>query len=434
MLARSFLAGEAAVESIVARCAKTLGRRWRWLQPLARRYLDSFGEVRAPRGQRVVAFLLADPGFCRAYGKYRKEIRVAEWLSDAPPRMEPVPAAQLWQIPPIASLAELADFLNLTYGELEWFADLKGLNSRGGDGKLGHYRTRVLAKLAGNIRLIEAPKPKLKELQRTILSEILNFVPIHPAAHGFVRGRSIQTFAAPHVGRRVVLKMDLQGFFPSITAGRIRAFFRSAGYPEAVADRLAGICTHADPGSIWRGPGSRFDPVLLQHARELYKRPHLPQGAPTSPALANICMYHADCRLTGLAKSVGAEYTRYADDLAFSRNERLERSVEVFAARAAAILTEEGFAVHHRKTRVMRQGVRQYLAGLVTNERVNIVRADFDRLKAILTNCVRFGEESQNREAHPSFRAHLEGRVGFVESVNPAKGARLRRIFDQILW
>jgi len=102
--------------------------------------------------------------------------------------------------------------------------------------------------------------------------------------------------------------------------------------------------------------------------------------------------------------------------------------------RVAAILMEEGFNVHHRKTRVMRQGVRQHLAGLVTNEKLNVVRADFDKLKAILTNCVRHGAESQNREGHPAFRQHLDGRIGFVEMVNWAKGARLRRIFEQIEW
>ena len=82
----------------------------------------------------------------------------------------------------------------------------------------------------------------------------------------------------------------------------------------------------------------------------------------------------------------------------------------------------------------MRQGVRQYLAGLVANRRTNVIRADFDRLKATLTNCVRLGPEGQNRESHPRFRAHLEGRVGFVEMINPARGERLRRIFEQIQW
>jgi len=93
----------------------------------------------------------------------------------------------------------------------------------------------------------------------------------------------------------------------------------------------------------------------------------------------------------------------------------------------------QGFRVNHRKTRIIRQGVRQRLAGLTANQRVNVIRADFDRQKATLTNCA-LGAASQNHEGHPLFREHLEGRVGFVESINAAKGARLRRIFEKIDW
>ncbi len=82
----------------------------------------------------------------------------------------------------------------------------------------------------------------------------------------------------------------------------------------------------------------------------------------------------------------------------------------------------------------MRQGVRQHLAGLVANQRVNVMRVDFDRLKATLTNCVRQGQDSQNRNAHTNFRSHLDGRVGFVEMINPAKGERLRSLFERIEW
>ncbi len=122
-------------------------------------------------------------------------------------------------------------------------------------------------------------------------------------------------------------------------------------------------------------------------------------------------------------------------DLAFSSNDaQFERRIETFSIHVAAILTEEGFTVHFRKTRVMCQGVQQYLAGLVTNQRVNVIRADFDRLKATLTNCVRFGPEGQNRVAHPDFRSHLEGRVGFEEMINAQRGERLRQIFEQIRW
>src|SRR5262249_4510878 len=135
-----------------------------------------------------------------------------------------------------------------------------------------------------------------------------------------------------------------------------------------------------------------------------------------------------------LAKSAGAEYTRYADDLAFSGGEKFERCAKRFSTHVSAILHEEGFAVHHRKTRIMRRGVRQHLAGLGVNQRVNVMRADFDRLKATLTNCVRMGPESQNRDEHPAFRSHLDGRVGFVEMINPDKGKRLRGLFERIVW
>ena len=86
------------------------------------------------------------------------------------------------------------------------------------------------------------------------------------------------------------------------------------------------------------------------------------------------------------------------------------------------------------ETRIMRQGVRQHLAGIVINQHVNVRRADFDRLKAILTNCVRLGPGTQNRDAHPEFRLHLEGKLAFVEMLNPSKAKRLRAIFEQIQW
>lgn len=348
--------------------------------------------------------------------------------------MQPVAAVKRWEIPKIESAMALAEWLGVDIGYLEWFADLKGLGYKTDRPKLQHYYYRILAKDLGNIRLIEAPKQALKKLQQRILSDILDRVPAHPATHGFVKGRSIKTFVAPHVGQRVILRMDVKNFFPSFRAARIRAFFRTLGYPESVTDLFGGICTSATPRHVWRDIRAASKPILFWETRAMYARPHLPQGAPTSPALANLCTYRLDCRLAGLAASVGARYTRYADDLAFSGDEAFELRVERFSTDVAAILREEDFAVHHRKTRIMRQGVRQRLAGLVINERANIHRSDFDQLKAILTNCIRNGPETQNRDDHPQFRLHLEGRISFAEMINPAKGKRLRRIFELINW
>lgn len=411
-----------------------LGRNWRWLRPLAQRYLKSFSGKPRPRHRDVEQFLLHDPGMKRAWSKYQHELQVHQWLAE-PQQMHPVAAAVGWSIPVIESPGALADWLEVTSSQLRWFADLKGLSYKNNQPRLSHYHYRVLEKQSGGLRLIEAPKPRLKAMQRRILAQILEQVPPHPAAHGFVKGRSIKTFVAPHVGQRVVLRMDLHDFFPSFGAARIEGVFRTLGYPETVAGLLGGICTNMAPRGVWKQAGAGTNKVQLREAHSVYARPHLPQGAPTSPALANICTYRLDCRLAGLAKAVGAEYTRYADDLAFSSNDaQFERRVETFSIHVAAILMEEGFSVHFRKTRIMRQGVRQYLAGLVTNQRTNVIRADFDRLKATLTNCVRLGPESQNRMAHPQFRSHLEGRVGFVEMINVPRGERLRRMFEQIRW
>ena len=435
MIARSFLAGEPSLEQILSRAGLMLGRDWPWLRPLARRYLAAFSGQTRPRQHDVVRFFWRDDNFREEYVKDLYRVRAAG-CSPTPERMQPVEAAAGWDIPVIESAGELARWFWIEVGELEWFADLKGWERRKNLPRLRHYDYRLLQKLSGRVRLIEAPKPLLKELQQQILHRILDKIPSHRAAHGFLKGRSIKTFVAPHAGQRVVLRMDLQDFFPSIIGARIQALFRTMGYPEPVADLLGGLCTNAAPRDVWSlpRPPLEFDRASLQEAQALYSRIHLPQGAPTSPALANLCAYRADCRLSGLAKSVGAQYTRYADDLAFSGGEPFDRCVERFSIHVAAILHEEGFAVHHRKTRIMRQGVRQHLAGLIANERVNVRRSDFDRLKAILTNCVRHGPEPQNRQAHPDYRSHLEGRVAFVEMINPAKGQRLRRIFEQIRW
>ncbi len=433
VLARSFLAGEPELEQVVERASQMLGRRWGWVRQLGARYLESVAGKTRPRHRDVVQFILQDAGFRRAYEKHARELSVEHWLVP-PQQMQPIAAAQMWGVPAIESVSALADWLWLEYGDLYWFADLKELGYRTVSSRLRHYHYRVLPKNSGSVRLIEAPKRRLKKLQREILAGILEKIPPHVAAHGFVKGRSIQTFAAPHVGRRVVLRMDLRDFFTSVGGARVQTIFRALGYPEPVADLLGGICTNAVPRDFWQGAEAGIDPGQLAESRVWYARPHLPQGAPTSPLLANVCAFRLDCRLAGLANAARAAYTRYADDLAFSGDDPFEKVAERFATSVAAVVLEEGLRMNHRKTRLMRQGVRQHLAGLVLNEHVNVMRADFDRLKATLTNCLRLGPASQNREAHTEFRSHLEGRVAFIEAINPAKAVRLRRIFDQIEW
>ena len=261
--------------------------------------------------------------------------------------------------------------------------------------------------------MIERPKQRLKEIQRWILRELLFWIPVHDAAHGFVRGRSAHTHAAPHVGRHVVVRLDLEDFFAAVTAGRVYGIFRTAGYPEAVAHTLTGLCTNVVPDSESVAGHFRL-------ARRL-ATPHLPQGAPTSPALANLAAFRLDSRLSALAAHLGATYTRYADDLVLSADHHLR------LPDLAAIAADEGFRLNARKTRIMGRGGRQTVTGIVVNQRPNVARADYDELKAILHRARLDGPG----ELDP---ARLLGRIAWVGSLNPRRGEKLRAGFDAIRW
>ncbi|HSG69580.1 MAG TPA: reverse transcriptase family protein [Planctomycetaceae bacterium] len=430
-LAEVFAAGSFDADDLVERGTRLFTRHSEWLKPLAQRVADAYSTGTRPRRITIEKFLLADRGFARACQKH--DLRFSDEVVGSF-TMSPVDSARAWDVHPINSSGELASWLGLTIGELDWFADRKRLGYKQHRPKLSHYRYRTLMKKFGQVRLIEAPKPRLKAIQHRILTEILDAVPPHPSAHGFRRGRSIVSFAEPHVGKRVVIKLDLQDFFPTIPVAQVQALFRTIGYPETVADLLAGLCINSTPVEVWSEDRSSSLDDHFHPPVRMYAQPHLPQGAPTSPALANLCAYRLDCRLTGLANAVDAIYTRYADDLAFSGDGYLELVARRFPIHASSIAMEEGFRVHHRKTRIMRQGVRQSIAGVVVNQSTNVRRADYDRLKATLTNCIRHGAESQNRNDYENFRSHLEGRISFVEMLNPAKGRRLRSLWEQIEW
>lgn len=275
---------------------------------------------------------------------------------------------------------------------------------------------------------MEVPKLRLRDIQRQILRGLLDPIPVHRAAHGFRTGKSCRTYVEPHIGRTVVLHMDLREFFISIPAVRIHALFTTLGYPQAVAQTLTGLCTNAVPLMVAKvGAASWLDTKRLGV-------PHLPQGAPTSPALANLCALHLDRRLEGLAKALGGNYTRYADDLAISGGESLRRQAAKLPLQVAQIASEEGFSINHRKTRVMHRSHRQILTGIVVNERLNVRSSEFDLLKATLVNCTRHGPSSQNRADSSDFRAHLAGRIAHVASLNLERGSRLQALFNQIDW
>jgi hypothetical protein len=427
-LASAFLAGPWTLRSMVGRGKQACPDRRVRIIKIVRHVLARFGTEAAPSLEKLLEYLGNDP----VLSAIAAHLDLGRHYS-VPTTMAPQgEAARTWSVPPLASITQLASWLGVLAGHLDWFADLGGWCVDAPNPKLRHYVCRWQPRRRGRFRLIESPKPKLKNLQRRILHDVLDQIPPHPAAHGFRRGRSICSYAAPHAGQRIVLRFDLRDFFSAIRASRIHAFFRTAGYPREVARLLTGLCTSRVPADVWEHrPDARDSDAKLG---EQLRIRHLPQGAPTSPALANLCARRLDARLHGLAQSVQAVYTRYADDLAFSGGKALERGARRFQVAVAVIAAEEGFDLHFQKSRFMRRAVCQQLAGIVVNERPNIRRTLYDELKAILTNCIRHGHSSQNRAGHADFRSHLLGRIGHVRMIHPQRGDRLRDLFDRIVW
>ncbi len=350
----------------------------------------------------------------------------------SPAKMAPLETFKDLALPHLATPADLAAWLNVPLQRLPWFADLAGRLAQHPDGALQHYSFSWQPKRRGAPRLIEAPKPELKRLQRKILREILDPVPLHDAALGFRKGHSCLDHAQRHAGEQVVVAVDLKDFFLSVPLARVHGIFRCLGYPWAVARLLTGLCCTVTPRQVFAQlpQGQQPEPST----KDLCHGLHLPQGAPTSPALANLCAWRLDRRLSGLARHLDAGYSRYADDIAFSGDEDLARRQRALLASITAIAAEEHFRLNPGKTRVMRHGQRQVITGLIVNRHLNLPRGQFDALKATLHNCRRFGPRDQNRDGHPDFRRHLDGRVTWMENVNPGRGEKLRQIFDQIVW
>jgi RNA-directed DNA polymerase len=232
------------------------------------------------------------------------------------------------------------------------------------------------------------------------------------------------------------VRLDLEDFFASVTAGRVFGLWRTAGYPEPVAHALTALTTNAVPLDVRRRAPAPSDARRDAHRRMLRRlaAAHLPAGAPTSPAVASLAAYGLDRRLAGLARSVGAVYTRYADDLVFSGGTALSRAAPGLARRVHAITRAEGFRVNPAKTRIMRAGQRQVVGGLVVNDRPRVPRSDYDALRARLHDAAVHGPAAANRDRHPDFRAHLLGAIAWAATGDPTRADRLRALFDGIDW
>ncbi len=325
-------------------------------------------------------------------------------------------------LPKLDTIEQLAQTMGVALRALRFLAYNRRTST------VSHYRRFLLAKKTGGHRLISAPMPRLKRAQTWVLTNILDKVALHDAAHGFRHGRSIVSNARPHVRADVVINLDLKDFFPSVSMPRVKGVFKQLGYSESVATALALVCTEPE-----------IDEVALDGVTYFVARGerHLPQGSPASPAVTNLLCRRLDRRLQGLADALGFVYTRYADDLTFSARGDAAGSVNVGKVLRAVhdIVTHEGFTVHPDKTRVMRRGRQQEVTGVVVNDRPSVDRATIRKCRATLFQIEKDGPAGKRSGTGRDLLASVHGYACFVAQVDPQRAAPLlaqvRRIFEK---
>lgn len=322
-------------------------------------------------------------------------------------------------VPPLRNLAALRELLGIkSPNQLGYFLLASDSND-------GPYTTYTIPKRDGSERTICAPKKQLKWVQRQILRHILVKVAPHPAAHGFVGGRSTVSNASHHVGAELIVKFDLKDFFPTMHYFRVMGLFASIGYPvgdckfgtadesNQIAPVLARLCCYTPKPDRWASAT-------------------LPQGAPTSPAISNLVCRRLDARLDGLAKRNGGVYTRYADDLTFSFRTAEGLNLGRFRWWVDQVCHQEGFTVHQDKFRVIRDSQRQVVTGIVVNEALRIPREKRRLYRAMLRNCEKNGVDAEAR-GNPRFRHYLRGFAAYLNMVQPKEGAALLRRVNELL-
>lgn len=324
-------------------------------------------------------------------------------------------------LPAWQTAADIARAMQVSVGTLRHLAYAREVST------INHYHRFSIAKKSGGVRIISAPQAKLKAAQRFILDELLTKFPLSNAAHGFAAGRSIVSNAAPHVGAAILLNVDLRDFFPTVTYRRVKGLFRAIGYNEEVAIVLALLCTEPEITE------TQLDGVTYFVARGERK---LPQGAPTSPAISNALCRRLDARLGGWCAKHGFTFTRYADDLTLSTHDRNANVGEALAV-VRRLVAAEGFVVHPDKVRVVRQGGRQEVTGVVVNQKLSVPRDELRRFRALLFQLEHDGPAGKSwhgvgADGTGDVVQSARGYASYVHMVDPAKGAPLLARLDAL--
>lgn len=313
--------------------------------------------------------------------------------------------ARVRGLPPVVTLGHLAHLTGVPYRSLRRVVERRGV---------AYQPVHLPGKADRGPRKLLVPEPELMAVQRWLLHELLDRLPVHRDAFAYVKGRSVADCARRHLGAQWLIKIDISDFFGSVGERRVHQVFRAQGYQPLVAYELSRLCT-------WDDRRDEVDPVRKDRYPKIAAYQGgwggaLPQGAPTSGVLANLVVRAMDERLSGIAARCGLVYTRYSDDMVFSAGTPFNRPAAVSALRELSHAVQAyRFTVNARKTRIVPPGARRSVLGLLVDGDTLRLTPDFKaRVLGHLYGIEKFGLRAHQQ--HRDF-ASLAGLVHHVDGL-----------------
>lgn len=268
------------------------------------------------------------------------------------------------------------------------------------------YEYKEIPKKNG-YRILSIPHHNLKTIQKWMLENLISKIQVSPNSRGFIKNTSLYDNAIKHIGKDVVITLDIKDFYPSIKKANIYRIFRGLGYTQEISKTFTDL-TMTNSG--------------------------LPQGAPTSPYLAHIVCKKLDKKITDLLNGLNAcDFTRYADDITISGNVEIIKKIDGIIG----ILNSEGFEVNHYKTRIQPSSRKQLVTGLVVNKKVNIPRSYIRRIKQEIYYCKKFGVNSHMEKEgiyKSNYKLYLFGKAYYIKMINPELGEKLLNDLYSVDW
>lgn len=341
--------------------------------------------------------------------------------------------------PVIFSLEHLAILMGVQSDYLRYLiGDPKSTNWKHTPYKKLRYNYYKLKKKRGGFREIMSPSKELKYIQKWIYVNILSKFPLRDSCKGFRKGISIKDNAMVHEGADVLLKVDLLRYYDTITEQMVFGVFADMGYAKNLAVSLAKLTTAEHRSSYWKSiPEKEREQMGVNHNDFPAV---LPQGAPSSPAIANIVATQMDKRFDKLSEKLGYSYSRYADDLTFSIKNLAKLPTQKLIR---IIISEEKFVINENKIKYFRRGNKQFVTGLTIANGINVPKKYRKFILSEIHYCKTFGpvahlERNSKNQLIPQntlvYHDWLLGHICFIKSINEKAGNKMFEEFNKINW